>query len=134
LSFLPQSWSSRRTIFLIDDNPFLAFSRKSVLEGRLREVKRAADAAEALIRVDEPGFVARLGLVIVALTQPGLAGPPFVAELGSRLPGVPILAVGRPGETAVDYQIKNVTFLPHRSSAEDMRAAACDILAVPQAA
>ena len=105
-----------------------------MLEGRLREVKRAADAAEALIRVDERGFGEKLGLVIVALTQPGLAGPALVSELSARLPGVPILAVGRPGETADDYEGNSVSFLPHRSSSEDLRAVACDILAVPQAA
>jgi CheY-like chemotaxis protein len=121
-------------IFLIDDNPFLAYSRKSALEGRLREVKRAADAAEALIRIEEPGFAERLGLVIVALTQPGLAGPQFVAEIGSRLPLIPILVIGRPGEIAHDYQGKAVSFLPYQATAEDLRDGACDILAVPQAA
>lgn len=105
-----------------------------MLEKRFLEVDRAADAAGAFICLDEPGFVERLGLVIVALTQPGLAGPQFVAELSARIPRVPILAIGRRGEIAPDYYGEKVSFLPRHASSEDVLAGACDILTVPQAA
>lgn len=98
-------------------------------------MERAADAAQAFICLEDPSFVERLGLVIAALTQPGLAGPQFVAELSSRMPNVPILAIGRKGEIAPDYQgAANISFLPRHASAEDLLAGASDILTVPQAA
>lgn len=128
------SWPSGKTILLVDDDPFLAYSRKSMLERRFSEVERAPDAAQAFIRLEEPGFAGRVGLVIVALGQPGLAGPQFVEELSARAPQVPILAIGRTGETAPDYKGDRVRFLPRQSSSQDVLAGACDILAVPQAA
>ena len=105
-----------------------------MLERRFRAVERVADAAQAFIRVDEPGFAERLGLVIVALAQPGLAGPQFVAELSARIPVVPILVVGRRGEIAPDYHGERIHFLPRQATVEDLLAGACDILAVIRAA
>jgi CheY-like chemotaxis protein len=134
VSSLKYSWPSGKTILLVDDDPFLAYSRKSMLERRFREVERATDAAQAFIRLEEPGFAARLGLVIVALGQPGLAGPQFVEELSTRAPHVPILAVGRPGEIAHDYTGDHVRFLPRLVSAQDVLTGVCEMLAVSQAA
>jgi CheY-like chemotaxis protein len=134
LSHLLHSWPARRTILLVDDDPFLAWSRKSVLEKRFRTIERVQDAAQAFIRVNDADFAAQLGLVIVALTQPGLAGPQFVAELSARLPDVPILAIGRVGDVSHDYPATHVSFLPRHATAEDLLAGACDILSIPQAA
>jgi CheY-like chemotaxis protein len=131
----PQPWPANRAIFLIDDDPFLAYARKSVLQRRFRDVERAADAAGAFIRLEEPGFAQRLALVIVALSQPGIAGPQFVEELSSRIARVPILVVGRAGEIALDYSGgEHVRFLPRHASAEDLLAGVCHMLALPQAA
>jgi CheY-like chemotaxis protein len=117
----------------VDDDPFLAYSRKFVLERSFRSVERATDAAEAFIRLDEPGFADRLALVIVGLHEPGLAGPEFVNEITARIPGVPVLVIGRLGEIAPDYSGEQVCFLPRHASTDDLVMAAAGMLAVPQA-
>ena len=89
---------------------------------------RAADAAEACIRLDEPGFAERLILVIVALGQPGIGGPAFVNELTFRAYGVPILVLGRRGEVALDYRGELVHYLPRHATPEDILAGALQIL------
>lgn len=128
LSSLLQSWPVRSTILLADDDPFLAFSRKSVLERRFNDVQRAEDAAQAFIRIEELEFANRLGLVIVALREPGLAGPQFVDELSSRLVRIPILVVGRTGESAADYAGEHVKFLPRQATSETVLAAALEMI------
>jgi hypothetical protein len=102
------------------------------LERDFGEVARTADAAEAFIRLDEPGFADGLLMVIVALGQPGLAGPAFVNELTFRVYGVPILVLGRPGEVALDYRGERVHFLPRQATPEDVLAGALEILASGQ--
>lgn len=126
-----QNPPGRRAVFLVDDDPFLAHSRKFVLERQFRDVERAGDAAQALIRLDEPGFVDGLLLVVVALSQPGIAGPAFVSELSSRVPKVPVLVLGRTGEVAHDYRGEQVHFLPRHAAPEDILAGALDILSHP---
>ncbi|HEY3707215.1 MAG TPA: response regulator [Terracidiphilus sp.] len=126
-----QTSLGRRTVLLVDDDPFLAYSRKFVLEREFNDVLRATDAAEAFIRLDEPGVADRLLMVIVALGQPGVAGPAFVNELTFRIYGVPILVLGRTGEVAHDYRGEQVHFLPRHATPEDVLAGALDILAHP---
>jgi CheY-like chemotaxis protein len=99
------------TILLVDDDPLQSQVRKSILERRFSSVKRAADVAEAFIRVEDPDFVSGLGLVIVALSRPGLGGPAFVMELTARLPWIPVLVLGRSGEVSSLYAGDNVRFV-----------------------
>jgi CheY-like chemotaxis protein len=118
----------RGTILLVDDDPFQAHAHRSALERHYPSIERAVDASEAFIRVAEPGFQETLGLVVVGLWLPGVAGPAFVSELRARLPLVPILVIGRPGETPTSYNVKNVQFLPRASSATELLAAVRKIL------
>lgn len=102
-----------------------------MLERRFSDVQRAEDAAQAFIRTEELGFANRLGLVIVALREPGLAGPEFVNELSSRLARVPILVLGRAGEIAADYVGEHVKFLPRQATSETVLAAALEMILTP---
>lgn len=117
-----------RPILVVDDDPFRAFARCAALEARFYGVSRAANAAEAFIRLDEPAFAENLALVIVGLGLPGVAGPAFVRELIRRLPRTPILAVGRTGDTAQDYTGKNIHFLPSQTSPAEILTAAVEML------
>jgi hypothetical protein len=93
-----------------------------VLERHFRDVERAADVAEAFILVEEPLFADRLGLVVVSLARPGLGGPAFVAELTQRLSSIPIMVLGRGGESATLYAGSNVRFLPCATGSHEMLA------------
>jgi CheY-like chemotaxis protein len=104
--------AKRATILLVEDDPFQAFVHRSALGRYYDSIKRVLDASEALIRVEEPGFEETLALIVVGLRLPGWAGPAFVTELRSRVPNVPVLAIGRARETAADYADSLVRFLP----------------------
>jgi DNA-binding response OmpR family regulator len=119
----------RATILLVDDDPFQAHLRRAALKSQYASVERVADASEAFIRVEEPGFQPGLALVVVGLSLPGVAGPAFVDELMARVSRVPILVIGRPGEKAADYNGKNVQFLPAGASRSELLAAARRVLA-----
>jgi ActR/RegA family two-component response regulator len=125
-SLIP-TWSARSTILMVDDDPFLAHPRKSMLERRFA-VERATDAAQAFILLQDRAFTDRLSLIVVALRQPGFSGPAFVRELTDRLPRTPVLVIGAPGEIAPDYGGNLVRFLPRQASCEDLLAGACDMI------
>jgi DNA-binding NtrC family response regulator len=108
------------TILLVDDDPFQAYAHKVALNHEPFNIERASDASEAFIRLDEPGFSRSLVLIVVGLRLPGLAGPAFVGELTARVPGVPILVIGRGGETASEYKGGNLRFLPSNTSADEL--------------
>ena len=117
-----------RPILVVDDDPFRAFARCAALETVFYGVTRAANAAEAFIRLDEPAFAANVALVIAGLNLPGLVGPAFVREIAARLPTTPILALGRAGESAQDYPGKQLRFLPQQASPSEILAAATEML------
>lgn len=110
------------TVLLVDDDPLQAHVRRSILGRHFPDIERAADAAEAFILVEDPGFAERLGLVVVGLNRPGLGSPAFVAELTSRLPSVPVLVLGRGREEAAFYEGANVRYLPRTAPSEQMLA------------
>jgi len=112
----------KATILLVDDDPFQAYAHKAALERDFGSLERALSASEAFIRMDEPGFAERLAVIVVGLRLPGLAGPAFVSELKRRMPGVPLLVIGREGETAAEYAGASVGFLPCQTSAEELLA------------
>lgn len=117
-----------RPILVVDDDPFRAFARCAALERAFYGVIRAASAADALIRMEEPALRGNLALVIAGLNQPGISGPAFVRELTLRLPHTPVLAIGQAGESTQDYAGANVRFLPQQTSPADILAAAIDML------
>ncbi len=123
-----------RSILVADDDPFRAFARCAALERIFSGVTRAASAAEAFIKLEQPAFVAKLALVIAGLNLPGMAGPTFVHELSRRLPHTLILALGRPGESAQDYPSKNVRFLPEQANPSEILGTAVKMLSHARAA
>ena len=116
------------TILLVDDDPLQAVVRKSILERRFPNVLRASDAAEAFCLVEQPQFANDLRLVISGLNLPGIGGPEFVSELHARLPLVPVLVLGGADEAPTDYAGEPVRFLPRPTTAEELLAAAGQML------
>jgi len=108
------------TILLVDNDPLQAIQRKSLLERRFNDVRRVADAAEALCLVEQPEFVANLGLVISGDHMQGIGGPAFVAELHTRLPKLPVLVLGVSSDAADDYPGGWVRFLAHPFASDEM--------------
>ncbi|HTW61375.1 MAG TPA: response regulator [Terracidiphilus sp.] len=117
-----------RTILLVEDDPLQALVRKSILEKRFPDVKRVADAAEALCLIEQRVFSENLGLVISGHHAHGLSGPAFVAELHSRLPEVPVLVLGSAAESARDYTSQGVRFLAKPVATEEIVAAAREMV------
>lgn len=91
------------TILLVDDDSFQALVYTAALEGRFHQVRRVADAAEALCLIEDRTVARRLDLVISAHHRPGMSGPDFVVELHRRLPSVPVLVLGTDEEFIEDY-------------------------------
>jgi CheY-like chemotaxis protein len=120
------------TILLVDNDPFQALQRKSILERRFHDVQRVGDAFEALCLVEQPQFAGNLGLVISAEHMQGIGGPAFVAELHMRLPDVPVLVLGSASETGTDYSGEWVRFLPRPFTDAEMLRAAGLLLAQQQ--
>ena len=102
--------------------------RKCVLERQFSDVERAADVADAFIHVEDRHFTDGLGLVIVALTRPGIGGPAFVSELTERLPWIPVLVLSRGTEEALRYSGANIRFLSQSASTSDLVAYSRHIL------
>lgn len=94
----------------------------AALEGRFREVHRAADAVDALCLVEDRLIAARLDLVIFAHHWAGMSGPDFVAELNRRLPAVPLLILGTDRQIAENYHPMGaqVGFLPTPVTAQKL--------------
>lgn len=117
-----------RSILLVDDDPFQALVRKSILEKRFPSVRRVTDAAEALCLIEQRIFSDSLGLVISGHHAPGIGGPAFVAEVHARLPEVPVLVLGGQSESAGDYKGDGVRFLARQAGTEELVAAAREML------
>jgi len=108
------------TILLVEDDPLQASLTISLLNRRFANVRRASDAAEALCLIEQPDFARRLGLVISVHHTLGIGGPAFVAELHDRMPALPVLVLGAPGEARRDYANENVAFLSRPLVADEM--------------
>lgn len=102
---------------------------KSLLDRRFADVKRVADAAEALCLVEQPQFASDLGLVISRDRLPGIGGPAFVAELHNRMPELPVLVLGEAGEWPADSKGEHVRFMSRAAATEEIVSAARQILA-----
>ena len=116
------------TILLVENDPLQAFVRKSVLERKFPDVRRVADAAEALCLVEQPPFAGNLALVVSGHRVPGISGPAFVAELHTRMPSVPVLVLGNDEETAGEYAGDHVRYLRRPFTTDDLLAAVGQIL------
>ena len=120
------------TILLVDNDPFQALQRKSILERRFDDVQRVGDASEALCLVEQPQFAGNLGLVVSGEHMQGIGGPAFVAELHTRLPNVPVLVLGVASEAETDYSGDWVRFLPSPFTNDEMVRSAGHLLAQHQ--
>jgi len=107
-------------ILLVEDDPLAAQLILSLLGSKFGEVRRATDAAEALCAIEHSDFAAKLRLVISGHHTKGIGGPAFVAELHERIPGVPVLVLGAPEESAADYVGDHVAFLPRQRAPEQV--------------
>lgn len=112
------------TILLVEDDPLQAFVRLPALEKKFNDVRRVADAAEALGMIEQPQFASTLGLVIADLHLPGITGSDFVAELHSRLPSVPILVLVDRDENSGKYAATDVRIVIRPGSDEMLTVAA----------
>lgn len=130
MTTVAKSWAheAETTILLVDDDPFQANTYSSVLRRSFPTVERASEAAEAFILMEHSAFLERLGLVIVDLHLPGIAGPDFVSELTARHPEVPVLALLRKDEDARDFHGESVHFLPRSAPTEQMLRTATRIM------
>lgn len=117
------------TILLVDDDPLQAYMCKSLLDKRFADVKRVADAGEALCLVEQPRFASDLALVISRGRLPGIGGPAFVAELHNRMPELPVLVLGDAGEWPVESIGDYVRFMPRVSATDEIVSAAGQMLA-----
>jgi DNA-binding NtrC family response regulator len=111
-------------ILVVDDDPLQAYVAMSLLERHFGEVRRASGAAEALCLIEQPEFAANLDLVVSGHSANGIDGPAFVAELGARVPNLPVLVLGMVGESASDYPGEHVAFLPRPVEAQKIVALA----------
>lgn len=102
--------------------------RKAVLERRFSDVRRVADAVEALCLVEEHSFSGEFGVVVSSHQMPGIGGPAFVSELHNRIPTLPVLVLGDNGDNASDYPGERVYFLPKPVTPESLLDAATRIL------
>jgi DNA-binding NtrC family response regulator len=116
------------TILLVDDDPLQAYMFKALLERRFADVRRVADAAEALCLVEQPQVTGTLGLVISRNRLPGIGGPAFVAELHNRRPELPVLVLGEDGEWPAESKGDHVRFLSAESGPGEVLAAAGEML------
>jgi DNA-binding NtrC family response regulator len=117
------------SILLVDDEPWQASSTMSLLGRRFGDVRRATDAAEALCLIEQPDFAGNLGLVICGHHSFGIGGPAFVNELHTRIPDLPVLVLGAPGESPTDYARDQIVFIAKPFAPELMLACTRQMLA-----
>jgi DNA-binding NtrC family response regulator len=117
------------TILLVEDDPLEALRILPLLYREFNVVRRATDAAEALCLVEQRDFADGLGLVISGHQTQGIGGPAFVAELCARKPNLPVLVLGRAGESASDYAGEHVSFLPRPFGPQQMVSLASKMVA-----
>jgi len=97
-------------ILLVDDNSIQAATRQAILRLGGRRVAVAESAQQALELLEDPDFVASLGLVITDHWMPDLNGPQFVERLRQRLPAIPVLVVSGMPDAESEYVDLNVLF------------------------
>jgi DNA-binding NtrC family response regulator len=117
------------TILLVEDDPLEAHRILPLLNREFSVVRRATDAAEALCLVEQADFADGLDLVISGHQTKGIGGPAFVAELCARKPDLPVLVLGRAGESPSDYIGEHVSFLPRPFVPQQMVSLASKMLA-----
>lgn len=116
------------TILLVDDDPFQASIRKSILERKFSDVRRVRNAAEALCLIEQPQFAGKLALVVSGHQHSGIGVQDFVAELQSRMPLVPVLVLDDNSDPNECLLGESVRFLHRPLIAEEMLDAASQLV------
>jgi CheY-like chemotaxis protein len=80
-------------ILLVDDNHIQSATRRAILEGAGREVCIAQQGQQALERLNEPGTLPPIGLVITDHLMPVMSGQEFVTELRRRGYTLPVIVL-----------------------------------------
>ncbi len=97
-------------ILLVDDNHIQSATRRAILEGAGREVCIAQQGQQALERLNEPGTLPPIGLVITDHLMPVMSGPEFVAELRRSGYTLPVIVLSGFPDAETAYQGLNVVF------------------------
>lgn len=92
----------RRTILLVEDEPFVREATSRILQSAGFEVFPAADALEALHVYDQIGRKADLLMTDVVL--PGRSGSQLSRDLRSLSPGIAILLTSGYGEAGLEAE------------------------------
>lgn len=120
------------TILLVEDDPLEAHMIMPLLKQEFGDVRRAADAAEALGVIEHADFANEIGLVVSGQLIKSIRKPEFVAELHERAPEMPVLVLGTADESPSDYTGENVTFLPRALAPGQIVALARKLLMRPR--
>lgn len=94
--------SGRRTILLVEDEPFVREATCSILQSAGFEVLPAEDARAAMKVYEECGE--RVGLVMTDMVLPGRTGQQLGQDLRQRSPEVPVLVTSGYGEAEYETE------------------------------
>ena len=95
---------SRRTILLVEDEPFVREATRSILESAGFEVLPAEDAASAMKAYEERPAI---DLVMTDMVLPGRTGQQLGQDLRQRHPEVSVLVTSGYGN--VEYETEDLT-------------------------
>jgi two-component system, chemotaxis family, chemotaxis protein CheY len=78
-----------RTVLIVDDDTFTRAQLRDCLVGMDVDLDDVADAAQALIRVQQGGVVC----VLLDLVMPKMSGMQLLAELKEHHPRIPVIVI-----------------------------------------
>jgi len=94
--------SGRRTILLVEDEPFVREATCSILQGAGFEVLPAEDAQAAMEVYEQCGH--RVDLVMTDMVLPGRTGQQLGQDVRERSPGVAVLVTSGYGEAQYETE------------------------------
>ena len=118
--------TSSETLLIVDDEPLMTDLFEKFMGKRGYRVLSAASGAEALGIIDVEGD--HIKLVLTDMTMPRMDGLALAAELGARLPALPVmLATGHDADMDIAADLPNVVAVvrkpyQNRMLAEQIRA------------
>ncbi len=110
--------SSRRTILLVEDEPFVRDATCRILQNAGFQVLSAADAQEALATYDHVGE--RIDLLMTDVVLPGRSGMELVQDLRVRSSTTGVLLTSGYGESIIECQEFGAHYLPKPYSRQSL--------------
>lgn len=110
--------SSRRTILLVEDEPFVLDATRRILQNAGFEVVAAADAQEALAAFEHTG--GNIDLLMSDVVLPGRSGVELVQDLRVRSSQTEILLTSGYGENGVQCEESGTHYLPKPYSRQSL--------------